>query len=155
MANVLQAGQSLKFDDKLISPNGIYTLWMQSDGNLVLYHDAISVNNAYWATNTQWLPVDQGPTDVEMQADANLVMYDVNRIPRWSSGTWGNFSDPYVVLQDDGNLVIADTAGQPVWASGNANGAGAIAPRGYVPDPSGVDFAVDACGRMPHVVSGS
>jgi len=154
MTDRLQAGERLNFGDKLVSKNGVYTLWMQPDANLVLYHDAVSVNTAYWATNTEWLPADQRPIDVEMQVDGHLVMYDVNHVARWGSGTWGNFGDPYLILQDDGNLVIYDKSGQPVWASGSVGGAGAIPARGYVPNP-GLNFAVDACGRMPAVVQGS
>jgi hypothetical protein len=141
----------LKYKDKLVSPNGECELLMQDDGNLVLAQGS----NPYWATNTEWLPASQRPTHVVMEEDAQLEMFDDTQVLRWASGTWGDFSDPYVILQDDGNLVITDKAGQLVWASGDADGRGAIAARGEVSDPSGVNSAVDACGRMPTVVSGS
>jgi hypothetical protein len=61
MADRLKAGQRLNINDTLVSPNGRYTLLMQTDGNLVLYQDRIEVSTAYWSTNTWWLP-DNGLT---------------------------------------------------------------------------------------------
>src|SRR5262249_49407895 len=156
MTDTLQAGQRLKINDRLVSSNGKFTLWMQPDSNLVLYHDAIDINNAYWSTNTLWLPQNERPTYVQMQTDAHFVMYDPNGTPRWGSGTWGPaFVNPYIVLQDDGNLIIYHNGLQPVWASGGVGGAGGIAPVGFVPGPADLNFTVDKCGRMPIVVSGS
>lgn len=137
MSDRLQEGQRLNINDKLVSPNGIYTLWMQGDGNLVLYHDSIDVRTAYWATDTWWLPENQRPVYALMQGDAHFVLYDTSGAPRWASGTWGpGYVAPYIVLQDDGNLVIYHNGTQPVWASGGVGGAGAILPRGYLPAPA-------------------
>ena len=156
MSDRLNAGTRLNADERLVSANGRFTLFMQGDGNLVLYQDAVDVGHAYWATGTQWLPQDQRPTYLLMQGDAHLVMYDPNGAPRWASGTWGpSFVDPYVVLQDDGNLVIYHDGATPVWASGDPRGAGRIPAVGYVTAPQDINFAVEQCGRMPAIVSGS
>lgn len=158
MTDRLQDGQQLNINDKLVSPNGRYTLWMQTDGNLVLYHDSIDVSTAYWSTDTWWLPDNERPVCAPMQSDVNFVLYDGNGIPRWASGTWGpGYVAPYIVLQDDGNLVIYHNGTRPVWASGGIGGTGAIPAQGYLPAPAVQDLnsAVDRLGRMPTVVTGS
>jgi roadblock/LC7 domain-containing protein len=120
-------GERLNLDEKLISANGQFTLWLQPDGNLVLYHDAIQSNHAYWSSNTAGLPDNLRPKHADMQADAHFVLYDANTVPRWGSGTWGTgFVDPYIMLGDDGNLVIYHDGSQPVWASGGVDGVGQI-----------------------------
>lgn len=58
-----------------------------------------------------------------MQTDGNVVLYDGDDNPLWSSGTQGN-PESYLVMQGDGNLVVY-TDGQPIWASGTAAPAGA------------------------------
>src|SRR4051794_20216305 len=123
MTDRLHAGERLNIDDKLASPNDRFTLWMQADGNLVLYDGTPAVETAYWATNTEWLATQNRPTHVDMQADAHFVMYDPSMVARWGSGTWGPaFVQPYIMLRDDGNLVIYHGGLQPVWASGGPGG---------------------------------
>jgi hypothetical protein len=158
MADRLQDGQRLNINDKLVSPNGRYTLLMQADGNLVLYHDSIDVSTAYWSTDTWWLPDNERPAYALMQGDAHFVLYDANGVPRWASGTWGpGYVAPYIVLQDDGNLIIYHDGNQPVWASGGVGGVGAIPAQGYLPASAGGDLnaAVDRLGRLPTIVAGS
>ena len=77
MTDILRAGERLDIDQRLVSANGRYTLVLQTDSNLVLYHDGIDVNNAYWATDTEWLPPDQRPTHLDLQDHADLVMHHV------------------------------------------------------------------------------
>jgi beta-glucosidase/6-phospho-beta-glucosidase/beta-galactosidase/lysophospholipase L1-like esterase len=139
MTDRLQEGQQLNSNDKLVSSNGRYILWMQPDGNLVLYHDWIDASTAYWATDTWGQPDNERPTYALMQKDAHFVLYDVNDVPRWASGTWGpGYVAPYIVLQDDGNLVIFHDGTRPVWASGGVGGAGAIPGQGHLPAGGGV-----------------
>ena len=156
MTDRLKTGERLSIDDKLVSANGQFTLWMQPDGNLVLYQGEPAVGSAYWATNTEWLSPNERPTHVDMQADAHLVMYDPNMVPRWGSGTWGPaFLQPYIMLRDDGNLVIYHSGILSLWASGGPGGVGAIPPVGFVKEPSGdLNSTVSDCGRMPLIVSG-
>ncbi|WP_158292197.1 thiol-activated cytolysin family protein [Paracraurococcus ruber] len=156
MVDRLKAGEKLSLGEKLVSPNGRFTLWMQPDNNLVLYQGAFEASNAYWATMTLWLPEQQRPITAEMQADAHFVLYDKDRAPRWASGTWGpSFVDPYLVLQDDGNLVIYHHVNRPVWASGGVGGVGRLPAIGFVPGAPDLETAVDQCGRLPAVVAGS
>jgi hypothetical protein len=96
-------------------------LIMQSDGNLVLYHNCIGPNgrnHAVWASNTQY----EGD-HAWMQKDGNLVVYQANGYPVWDSGTDG-YTDAWLAVQSDGNLVIyqaPDPPGfgslHPVWAT--------------------------------------
>jgi hypothetical protein len=93
----------------LQSPNGVYQLFLQSDGNLVVNANGSPI----WATatHTAW--------KLSMQSDGNLILYDVLGHPVWTSNTEGN-PHSKLVLQDDGNLVIYDAAsGRPLWTRGN------------------------------------
>jgi hypothetical protein len=113
----LQPGQSLAVGDVLRSPNGQYGLFMQADGNLVLYSGVPSVSTAVWATNTWSVPSTFRPNRADMQADGNFVLYNNTNFPAWASGTDGN-PGARLVMQDDRNLVIY-TAGNPraIWAT--------------------------------------
>jgi hypothetical protein len=114
----LAAGSSLRGGERLTSPNGRFTLWMQADGNFVLYDGAIIVNSAYWATGTWTLPAEHRPNRADMQNDGHLVLYNNANYPAWGSGRWGQqYAGSRLVLQDDGNLVIYLPNGQPLWAT--------------------------------------
>ena len=148
MSNKLDLGERLNVGQQLTSSNGRFVLLMQTDSNLVLYHDGVAEGHAYWTTNTEWLPPDQKPTYVLMQTDANLVMYDNGGHARWASGTWGPaFIAPHIILEDDGNLVIYHNGSQPIWASGRVGGDGAIPPVGFVPSAPTVESIVDQGGK--------
>jgi hypothetical protein len=158
MGDRLQVGERLNVNDQLVSQNGQFTLWLQPDRNLVLYHGSLDATSAYWATATLWLPANERPLYAEMQTDANFVLYDASKVARWASNTWGpGYDAPYIVLQNDGNLVIFHHGNVPVWATGGVGGVGAIPSRWYMPAPPVGDLnaAVDHVGRMPPVVSGS
>jgi len=123
----LSAGQSLGVGDILRSPNGLYGLFMQGDGNLVLYSGVPSVSSAVWATHTWTLPTTLRPNRADMQSDGNFVLYNSANFPSWASGTDGN-GGARLVLQDDRNLVIYSAAGQAIWASGTNIAAPATQP---------------------------
>jgi hypothetical protein len=63
--SLLEPGQTLQPGHSLYSENGNYSLWMQTDGNVVLYygHDPddpnFAPNDAHWATHT-------GPNGVKL-----------------------------------------------------------------------------------------
>ncbi|MCX4976261.1 hypothetical protein [Streptomyces sp. NBC_00620] len=88
-----------------------YTLFMQSDGNLVLWAPGKRV---IWSTGTG------GRSGVEgllQQGDANLVLYAHGAI--WSTGLGG--PGPHkLLLQNDGNLVVYGSNGG-IWSTGTAN----------------------------------
>lgn len=96
------------------SPDGRFTLKMQTDGNLVLY----------WGTTALWAPNKFGSNFMAaMQADGNLVLYrptDVWGNPNpsavWASNT-SSYPGALLKVQNDGNLVIYNTSNSAVWSS--------------------------------------
>ena len=98
----LNAGQSH------VSPDGRFSLIMQTDGNLVLYQLGVA---ALWATGTS------GPNFYAVfQTDGNLVVYTSGNSPVWSSATGGN-TRAYLSVQNDGNTNIYNGAGQVIWST--------------------------------------
>ena len=96
----------------LNSPNGDYTLAMQTDGHLVLY----CKGNAVWWSGTHGKTVSGGLT---FQTDGNLVLYDPDGSPLWNSETYGTDASK-MVMQDDGNFVLYTDEGKAVWATGTS-----------------------------------
>jgi hypothetical protein len=100
----LTAGQTIQ------SPNGQYTLTMQTDGNLVEYGPA---GTALWASGTNGTG---NSNHVTMQTDGNLVIYNSAGTAVWASGTAGHNGAAFTfALQNDSNLVIYWPAGV-LWA---------------------------------------
>lgn len=106
----LTSGQLLHNGEYLWSQNGKYLLWMQRDGNLVLYN--WTTFKPIWYSNTYNKPV----VIAIMQSDGNFVEYDINNKFYWASNTQNN-SGAYLVVQDDGNCVIYNKIGSPKWAT--------------------------------------
>ena len=104
------AGQGLTAGDTYSSCGGEYTLAMQTDGNLVLYHNG---KGAIWATMTN------GKSGFNMwrQTDGNFVLYNTKSAPLWNSVTEGH-AGAFLAVQGDGNLVVYAPGNVPVWASG-------------------------------------
>jgi hypothetical protein len=107
---LVQPGEGLTAGQTYSSCDGVYTLAMQLDGNLVLYHGG---KGALWATGTN----GKNGYNAVMQGDGNFVLYDVHNHPLWASGTNGH-GGAYLAPQDDGNLVVYAPGGKPLWASG-------------------------------------
>ncbi|MDR7277013.1 hypothetical protein [Catenuloplanes atrovinosus] len=107
----LTTGESIRAYSALRSPNGRFHLWMQGDGNLVLYDS--STGRALWSV------VNKGARRLLVQPDGNLVLYKNADTPVavWSSQT-PTAGRATLWMQDDGNLVLyRDDTGRPVWAS--------------------------------------
>jgi hypothetical protein len=95
----IEPGTILLPGDKVTSSNGRYTLFLQPDGNLVLYN---ALNAPIWSSGTY----NQSVSFLALQGDGNLVLFGTgDRGPIWSTGTW-NANGATLRLQDDGNLVI-------------------------------------------------
>jgi hypothetical protein len=121
-------GQSLGPGESLSSPDELYSLFMQSDGNAVLYYENGAPPSAVWATHTNGItPL---PGKFIMQNDGNLVVYDSSGQPHWASQTSGN-PGAFLNVQNDGNLVVyragstTETGNNALWAAGT-NTPGAI-----------------------------
>ena len=105
--STLNNGQTLAQGGTLKSGNGAYTLVLQGDGNLVLYHSLHMVSgNAIWNSGT--CGKGNPPFRLVMQSDNNLVLYDGIGTPTWSSGSNGKGDRQHarLVVQDDRNLVV-------------------------------------------------
>lgn len=112
----LNPGGRLSVNQQLRSDNGLYTLIMQGDGNLVLYEGVATPPwRPVWATNTWNLPPALRPIRADMQQDGNFVLYS-NTGAQWASNTWNN-PGSRLVMQDDRNLVIYDPNNRPIWAT--------------------------------------
>ena len=106
----LDPSEGLGSGQRLISADGQYVLWMQGDGNLVVYAPG---NRAIWASGT-----GVAGSDLQMQGDGNLVIYtppQLNRVAVWASGTSGSLR---LELQNDGNFVLYATSGHAARWSG-------------------------------------
>jgi hypothetical protein len=101
------AGQHLKPNDILKSPNGVNQLIYQGDGNLVIYRSG----NPVWHSHTN----GQSAGYCIMQGDGNLVIYNASNQAVWATMTVGVCKADFLAMQDDGNLVLYTAAGKPVW----------------------------------------
>jgi hypothetical protein len=118
--NTLQSGQSLYLNNSIISNNGAYGLYFQSDGSLVLYDFTCGVGWGVTLWNSK--TAGQGGTRCTMQADGNLVIYRANNTAVWATGTNSSYAKLQVL--DSGNLVIKATDGTIVWQTGTVRAAG-------------------------------
>jgi hypothetical protein len=105
----MQPGHGLTAGTKVDSCDGRYTLAMQEDGNLVLYHNG---KGALWATGTN----GKNGFNAVMQTDGNFVLYDTHDHALWASGTNGH-GGADLAVQEDGNLVVY-LGSKALWASG-------------------------------------
>lgn len=106
MTDRLAIGEKLERGQSLTSKNGVYTLTLQDDGNLVLSAGGAAV----WATSTN----GENAERLEVQKDGNCVLYTPDK-PIWHTDTKGA-KDVRLVLQDDRNLVLYGFDG-PAWSS--------------------------------------
>jgi hypothetical protein len=121
-SSVLPAGQSLTrgttsgtaMDNRagtaIVSPDGVFVLYLQPDGNLVLYTLANGTPVAVASTAT-WGSDGYVAT---MQTDGNFVLYGSSSGALRHTQTNGSGADR-VALQTDGNLVVYAGA-TPRWA---------------------------------------
>ena len=92
----------------ILSGNGAYRLYMQGDGNLVIYD---SSGRYRWASSTN---VPGGYLVV--QPDGNVVIYDSeDNLPLWTAGVYSPGAQ--LQMQNDGNLVLYARSGAALWDS--------------------------------------
>ncbi|WFU03323.1 hypothetical protein QA648_06095 [Rhizobium sp. CB3171] len=119
----IPAGTTMQLNQWAISPNNLYVLIMQTDGNLVLYQvdgappkpNSTFQGYAIWSSNTD----DDIPFVFAIQTDGNLVIYNESVNPRqvmWSPNTQSS-SPAYLAVQADANLVYYDTSKGVIWTS--------------------------------------
>lgn len=99
----------------LTSANNVYRLWVQTDGNVVIYK---SFNN--WANQVAiWGLQKVNPAGVANpvfihQTDGNLCLYH-NGVHQWSTATNGKLTTR-LIMQSDGNLCLY-WGTNPLWCS--------------------------------------
>jgi len=99
---VLRQGQAL------CSSDGRFQATLQYDGNFVLYF--IPWAKPYWWTSTN------SATQLVMQSDCNLVLYDPTHAVA-ATGTNGRGTSCRAVMQSDGNFVVyRNTDGKALWS---------------------------------------
>lgn len=109
MADTLKVNERLEPGQSLQSANGFYTLFMQDDGNLVLYEPNMV---------PRWSAASNGPIDAAvLQADGNFVVYRPGGEPAFSAGVWDypGGAQARLVVQNDRNLVLYSGDGTAKW----------------------------------------
>ncbi|MFV2123613.1 hypothetical protein ACFHWS_03545 [Micromonospora sp. LOL_013] len=119
-AGTMPAGYRLTALRYLSSPNEVYHLMQQQDGNLVLYGPG---NSVLWSSGTHQIVVGgMSVWETRMQPDGNLVVYDSSAASAaavWASDSVGAGPSPELVLRDDGNLVLrSGSTRQVFWQTG-------------------------------------
>jgi len=116
--SILSMGTLLHSPKRLESPNESFSLYMQEDGNLVVYENG----KPLWASGT--FGKGSPPYVLAMQEDGNLVVYGKDVEPVWHLNSAKKGSPPYVLaMQDDGNLVVYGNwneesgTGVAIWSS--------------------------------------
>jgi len=111
----LLRNQVLTEDSALRSPDGRFWLWMQQDGNLVLYRAATATTGQ----EVLWHISDLRGSRLVNQSDGALQLMNRNNVSVWNSSTYQGLDRPgTLVLQNDGNLVLyRDSDGKALWES--------------------------------------
>lgn len=107
LTSVLWQGKTLLAGQKLISTNGLYSLDMQGDGNLVEF----TAGRALWSTGTEGNPGDHAT----LQPDGDLVVFAKSGSSLWSSDTPAHTGSVALDLQGSGELEIRGAAGT-LWS---------------------------------------
>jgi hypothetical protein len=108
---VLLSGQSLGRGQSLISCNGQWSLFLQSDGMLVeQFVPDGSIATSFWTP---------GATSATMQTNGDFVVRDAVGNVLTDSGT-SSSSGAFLILQDDGFINIYNPLGNPAGGVGGA-----------------------------------
>jgi hypothetical protein len=106
----LVRGQTLSANQYIRSGNQRFILYMQADGNLVLYQDQAV---ALWSSGTAGHP----GAFAAFQSDGNFVVYAPGNVPLHHICTYGTAANQLVV-QDDSNVVMYGDSAQVYWTRG-------------------------------------
>lgn len=105
--NRLTAGQRLQGTQYRLSPNDLFRLVYQSDGNLVFYRQG---GGALWSSKTNGKTVGRA----EMQSDGNFVIYSASGTALWSSHTAGH-PGAYLLVTNDGQARVLSSTNATLW----------------------------------------
>lgn len=96
----------------LTSANGLFALYYQGDGNLVLRNT--ETRQSVWSSGTHGAG-ENG--DLSLQRDGNLVIYPRSGRALWSTATVGARPD-YVMVTDIGAFIMVEDE-EIIWSAGN------------------------------------
>jgi len=91
----------------IYSPDRRYRMVLQPDGTAVVYDQ----NTAIWSKHGNQLD-----TTLELQSDANLVLYNSSHSAVWASNKFGP-DGSYLEGQNDGNFVVYTPARAALWST--------------------------------------
>jgi hypothetical protein len=112
--STLKEGKFLKPGKHIISGNGNYVFTYQTDGNVCLYDT--TDGSLIWMSNKL-----HTPSKLVMKGDGNLVAFDTNGKPQWSSNSRQKGKNTfYLSVQNDRNVVIKQANGNVIWATNTA-----------------------------------
>ncbi len=122
--NHLDAGETLKAGQRLMSANGAYILSLQEeDGHLCVYKYANGKQGSFvWGS----MKFGFKNANLIMQTDGNLVIYDANKVSQWASQTHpfndakykdANNKPIKLVLENDGVLKLYNAQNAVMWTS--------------------------------------
>ncbi|OWA54377.1 hypothetical protein BV898_18781 [Hypsibius exemplaris] len=115
--SVLKSGQTLSAGQSLNSPRHNVQLKMENNGNLWLRRGC-DEELAWGILLGDVFPMDV-PSEVTMQADGNLALYNSEKVLVWDSGTTGKkFAGADLWVNNDGALCIAKNGSRCLWTSG-------------------------------------
>lgn len=99
-----------------VMENNVYSsLYLQPDGNLVLYKEVNDVGvQALWASGTN----GRGVTHLDWSASGYIKLLNSSGGIVCTIGALSPSPGGRAVIQDDGNFVFYNTSGQATWASG-------------------------------------
>jgi surface antigen len=115
LGSTLVDGQSMHAGQYLRSANGEFSLYLQTDGNLVEYNAA---GVPLWDPPPPNQVGGHTGDRAAMQSDGNFVVYPASGSALWATYTTNSPGDR-LILQNDGNLVIYSASGSPLWATGD------------------------------------
>ena len=96
----------------LRSRNRMAEVFMQADGNLVVY--CTQTRRAVWDSRT-YGNTNNVQTGARFQDDGNLVLYNKAGGVLWAASSNGGHR---MIMQNDANLVVYRRDGTPIWATG-------------------------------------
>ncbi|OWA55135.1 hypothetical protein BV898_19522, partial [Hypsibius exemplaris] len=115
--SVLKSGQTLSAGQSLHSPRHNVQLKMENNGNLWLRRGCDG--EVAWGILLGDVLTMDIPSEVTMQADGNLALYNSKKVLVWDSGTTGKkFAGADLRFNNDGTLCIAKNGSRCLWTSG-------------------------------------
>ncbi|MDI9861608.1 fibronectin type III domain-containing protein [Flectobacillus roseus] len=108
--SAVTAETSLRVGESRVSPNGVYKLIVEDNGNVAITKNGDKI----WETNT----ANRGVSYFKVQQDGNLVAYTSSDRAVWASNTHGKGNNSCILaMQDDGNLVLYKDGDNAIWSS--------------------------------------